>query len=111
MKDVNVFNYIDARAYLVECQKKEVPPMAESYRKIGKKIGIDGPYLWLIMHDKKPFSKKVIDTIPGIMALNDKQIKYFKLLMHLGDIKIDKGLLLDILKKFRPAQYHKTAKK
>ena len=111
MKDVNVFNYIDARAYLIECQKKEVPPMAESYRKIGKKIGIGGPYIWLIIHGKKPFSKNVIDKFPGIMTLNEKQIKYLKLLMHLGNIKIDKELLIEVLNKFRPAQYHKTAKK
>jgi len=111
MKEVNVFNYIDARAYLRECQKKEVPPMAESYRAIGKKIGIGGPYLWLILHGDKPFSKKTIDTIPGILTLNDKQIKYLKLLMHLGDIKIDKELLVEVLNKFRPAQYHKAAKK
>jgi len=111
MKEVNVFNYIDARAYLSECQKKEVFPMAESYRKIGAKIGVGGPYLWLILHGKKPFSKKIIDTLPCIMTLNDKQVKYLKLLMHLGDIKIDKELHVEVLNKFRPAQYHKAAKK
>ena len=111
MKEVNVFNYIDARAYLSECQKKGVHPMAESYRAIAKRVGVGGPYLWLILHGKKPFSKKTIDNLPGILPINDKQIKYLKLLMHLANIEMDKDLRVDVLNKFRPAQYHKTAKK
>ena len=56
MKDVNVFNYIDARAYLVECQKKEVPPMAESYRKmpIFLKLGMIKPMVPLSCRPSEP---------------------------------------------------------
>jgi hypothetical protein len=111
MKEVNVFNYVDARAYLRDCQKAEIHPMTESYRAIAKRVGVGGPYLWLIMHGKKPFSKKTIDNMPGILPINDKQMKYLKLLMYLANIDMDKDLRIDVINKFRPAAYHKMAKK
>ena len=111
MKEVNVFNYIDPRAYLIACQKAEIPPMTESYRGIAKKIGIGGPYLWLILHDKKPFSKKVIENLPCILPMTEKQMQYLTLLLYLANIDMEKGLMLEVVNKFRPAQFHKMAKK
>jgi hypothetical protein len=60
---------------------------------------------------KNTIFRGTLNNIPSIMTLNDKQIKYLKLWMHFGDIKIDKELLLDVLNKFRPSQYHKAATK
>jgi len=111
MKEVNVFNYIDVRAYLIACQKAGIPPMTESYRSIGKKIGIGGPYLWLILHDKKPFSKKVIQNLPGILPINEKQKQYLSLLLYLANIDMEKELRLEVVNKFRPPQFHKITKK
>jgi hypothetical protein len=111
MKDVVVFKYTDPFSFIGACQKAELYPWTESYRKIAKHFSLGGAYFWLVIHGKKPFPRKIIDKLPGLMSLKDKEADYFKLLMHLSTLDMDEKLKVSVLNKFRPASYHKAVTK
>jgi hypothetical protein len=111
MKDVVVFSFTDPFSFISSCQKANLHPWTESYRKIAKHFSLGGAYFWLVIHGKKPFPRKIIDKLPSLMSLNDKETDYFKLLMYLSTLDMNEKLKIDVLNKFRPAAYHKAGLK
>ena len=111
MKDVVVFKYTDPFSFISGCQKAGLYPWTESYRTIARHFTLGGAYFWLVIHGKKPFPRKIIDKLPSLMSMKEREADYFKLLMYCSTLDINDKLKIDILNKFRPAQYHTSGKK
>ena len=111
MKDVVVFNYTDPFSYIRTCQKANLYPWTESYRKIARQFDLGGAYFWLVIHGKKPFPRKIIDGLTPLLKLKKSEAVYFKLLAYLSTLDIDDALKTDVLNKFRPARYRTSGKK
>ena len=111
MKEIVVFNYTEPFSFISSCQKANLSPWTESYRKIAAHFALGGAYFWLVIHGKKPFPRKIIDKLPSLMSLKEKEADYFKLLMYLSTLDIDETLEMNVLNKFRPAKYQTAGKR
>jgi hypothetical protein len=105
VNNVNVFRYTDVLQYISDSQKAKLYPWTESYRSIARELGTGGPYFWLVVHGKKPFPRKIIEGLSGMVPLNKRESIYFQMLMHLSNMDMDSRFKMLVLDKFRPAQF------
>jgi hypothetical protein len=110
MKNIAVYSYTDPVSYIRDCQKADLPPWTESYRKIARQFDLGGAYVWLVIHGKKPFARKTIEGLTPLLKLKKDEADYFRLLAYLSTIDIEPKLKTEILNKFRPAKYRTAGK-
>ena len=105
----SIYHYRDARAYLREWLKRHPGRRGNSggYRGLAKLLGMrEHTLLWQIIQKGTHIPLTLIDVLPKALGLNERETKYFSLLLHLGNSDFSKSQQIEITNKFRPRKYN-----
>jgi hypothetical protein len=102
MNKFSVFNYTDASAFLRDCYRARIYPMSLSIRILAKMLRVTHSTVFHLVQGKKRSPARVSKALPGLFVLSDAEADYFRLLLYLTGVKMDKRFRARLLSKFRP---------
>lgn len=87
-KKPNVFKYMDYRQYLVDHYNFSKDRSSHfSYQYIAQKVGVDTSNLAKVYQKQRHLPQKSIEQFQSVLALNEREFDYFKVLVGLAKSK------------------------